>query len=113
MCRGSFCGGRLLNHSAGAFQGTAPVFFSGDDADDADEGGEGGVFAGDDAGGKDLLRAVGLGGTVLIKDLKERTGRSIPSSDNDESAWLNGDRIWLRRVRGMPRELRAVERRKD
>ena len=99
-----------MNHSAGAFQGTAPVLFSGDDAD---EGGEGGVFAGDGAGGKGLLRAVGLGGTVLIKDLKEQTGRSIPSSDNDESAWLNGDRIWLRRMRGMPRELRAVERRKD
>ena len=83
--------------SAGAFQDATLAFCPVEESVDIDECGDGGVTAGDGAGGKGFLCVGGLGGTVLMKDLKERTGFSIPSSEDDEElACLNGDRIWLR-----------------
>jgi hypothetical protein len=53
-------------------------------------------------GGRGFCADCGSGGTVLMNDLKDRTGRSIPSSDEVDmlSCW-NGDRIWSCRLRFM------------
>ena len=94
-----------MNQSTGAFQEVTLAFLPFEEIVDIDECGDDGVTAGDGAGGKGLLCVGGLGGTVLMKDLKERTGFSIPSSEDDEElACLNGDRIWLR-LCCMPQEV--------
>lgn len=78
---------------------------AGEDLEDGGEGVEVVAFEGDGVGGNGLLLwrgGLGFGGTVLMNDLKLRTGFSMPSSDEDDKlAWVNGDRIWPRRLRFM------------
>jgi hypothetical protein len=78
---------------------------------DNGEGGGDDVTAGDDAGDKGLLCVGGLGGTVLMNDLKERTGFLMLSSEDDkESVRVDGDRIWLRGLCCMPRRVASGSR---
>jgi hypothetical protein len=77
----------------------------GDAGDGGETGGDGTSFFGDGGDGSDLLLRgrLGFGGTVLMKDLNERTGRSMPTSDDEDMfPSLSGDRIWPRRLRVMP-----------
>lgn len=84
----------LLVHSAGALHAPALEERAVEEAGELGGcavGGDGiGDFsrgAGDGAGGKgfSLGDGCGFGGTVLMKDLKERTGRSIPLRDEDDA----------------------------
>lgn len=102
----------LLVHSAGAFHETKLEVraveepgVAGDCAKGGDGVGDALRSAGAGAGGKGFSSGDGrgFGGTDLMKDLKERTGRSIPWSDEEDAlACWKGIRIWLRRLRPMP-----------
>jgi hypothetical protein len=95
----SFLLGAPSNQSVGGFQEI-------EERVDNGEGGGDDVTAGADAGVKGLLCVGGLGGTVLMNDLKERTGFPMLSSEDDEEfVCVDGDRIWLRGLCCMPRRV--------
>lgn len=101
----------LSDHSAGAFQDATLELrpgVVGDGTEDGGDGlpfdGEGTLFVGDEDGARGKgLPMFGGGGTVLMKLLKERTGRSIPTSDEDDRlSCVNGARILPSRLRSIP-----------
>jgi hypothetical protein len=90
--------------SVGAFQDAVLALLAGEVGRTVDIGGDGVDFffnsdkatgnLGEGVGGKGFCVACGCGGTVLMKDLNDLTGRSMPSSDEDDLlACEKGDRI--------------------
>lgn len=89
-------------HSAGAFQEAVRETLSFESGGKSTDGGVGVLARSESArsqgagvSGRALSVSVGFGGAVWTNDLKERTGRSIPSREADEIfLCLKWARIW-------------------